>query len=289
MDLSLGKLQHLVSVARCGSFSRAAMELNLSQPALSRSIATIEERYGFAIFNRVGHGVEPTAAGLQVLEQARPLLEGLRVFESNMGLLAGGRGGRLSMGMAPLLASELVPRFTGDFFGTSDTQLRVMVRPGEELVEALANNEVEMIFFPGPHVADAGEIELERVGDARPACVVRQGHPLTGRKNLQLADLADYPWASSVEDPVGPPIPSRSRMVCDNYHILRDAVMATELVCICSQAFIAEELRDGRLVEIVIDGLPLPPTAIFAGRLKGRVHSPLAARALAAIRGYLAA
>ena len=289
MDLSLGKLQHLVSVARCGSFSRAAMELNLSQPALSRSIATIEERYGFAIFNRVGHGVEPTAAGIQVLEQARPLLKGLRVFESNMGLLAGGCGGRLSMGMAPLLASELVPRFTGDFFGASDMQLRVMVRPGEELVEALANDEVEMIFFPGPHVADAGEIELEQVGDARPACVVRQGHPLAGRKNLQLADLADYPWASSVEDPVGPPIPSRSRMVCDSYHILRDAVMATELVCICSQAFIAEELRDGRLVEIVIDGLPLPPTAIFAGRLKGRVHSPLASRALAAIRGYLAA
>ncbi|MPS68156.1 MAG: LysR family transcriptional regulator [Novosphingobium sp.] len=288
MDLSLGKLQHLLAVARCGSFSRAAIELNLSQPALSRSIATIEECYGFAIFNRVGHGVEPTAAGLQVLEQARPLLQGLRVFESNMGLLAGGRSGRLSMGMAPLLASELVPRFSGDFFGANNVQLRVMVRPGEELIEALANDEVELIFFPGPHVADAGEIDLQHVGDARPVCVVRQGHPLLARKRLQLADLADYPWASSVEDPVGPPIPSRSRMVCENYHILRDAVMAADMVCICSQAFISEDLRDGRLVAVAIEGMPLPPTAIFAGRLKGRVHSPLAARGLAAIRGYLA-
>jgi hypothetical protein len=67
MDLSLGKLQQLITVARCGSFSRAAEELPMTQPALSRSIAAIERRYGFAIFNRIGHGVEPTAAAAQVL------------------------------------------------------------------------------------------------------------------------------------------------------------------------------------------------------------------------------
>ena len=103
MDLSLPKLQHLVAVATCGSFSRAATELNLSQPALSRSIAGIEDRYGFAIFNRVGHGVELTAAGLQVLEQARPVLRHLQVLDSNMRLIAKGRSGRLALGMAPLL------------------------------------------------------------------------------------------------------------------------------------------------------------------------------------------
>jgi DNA-binding transcriptional LysR family regulator len=55
MDISLGKLQQLVAVADSGSFSKAAVELSISQPALSRSIADIERRYGFQIFNRSGH------------------------------------------------------------------------------------------------------------------------------------------------------------------------------------------------------------------------------------------
>ena len=54
MSVSLGRLQQLITVARCGSFSRAAEELNVSQPALSRSIAALERRYGVQIFNRIG-------------------------------------------------------------------------------------------------------------------------------------------------------------------------------------------------------------------------------------------
>jgi DNA-binding transcriptional LysR family regulator len=290
MELSLAKLQHLVAVAACGSFSRAAAESHLSQPALSRSIAAIEEHYGFAIFNRLGHGVELTAAGQQVLEQAKPTLQGLRVFESNMRLLAQGRGGRLAIGMAPLLASQLVSRFAARFFGvTEEAQLRVMVRPGGELLQALRDDEVELIFFPESHVGETDEISVEPVGHVRPACVVRRGHPLLARQHLSLDDLADFPWASSLEASTGPNVPSRSRMICDNYHILREAVLATDLVCICSQAFVGDELRDGTLVEIVVDGLPLRATAIFVATLKGRVYSPLATQALEHIRGYFAA
>lgn len=289
MDISLAKLQHLVAVARCGSFSRAAAELNLSQPALSRSIAALEDRYGFMLFNRLGHGVEPTAAGLQVLEQARPMLQGLLVFESNLRLLGEGRGGRLAMGMAPLIASQLVAKFSALFFSAGEAQLRVMIRPGEDLLQALRNDEVELIVFPETHLHDTDEIDVELLGFVRPACVVRRGHPLLNRDRLLVDDLSAYPWASSLEAAVGPQVPSRSRMICENYHILRDAVMASDLVCICSHAFVAEELHEGSLAEIFIEDLPLGPTRIHAARLRGRVHSPLAVRALEAMRAYLAA
>lgn len=289
MDLSLAKLRHLDAVARCGSFSRAAAELNLSQPALSRSIAALEDRYGFMLFNRVGHGVEPTAAGLQVLEQARPMLQGLLVFESNLRLLGEGRSGRLAMGMAPLMASQLVSRFAAGFFDASgEAQLRVMVRPGDELLQALRNDEVELIVFPQSYLPDAEEIDVEPLGLMRPACVVRQGHPLLDRDRLSLDDLAEFPWASSLEASAAPKVQSRSRMICDNYHILRDAVMASDLVCICSHAFVADELRNGRLAEITVQDLPLPPTRICVARLRGRVYSPLALRALDTMRAHLA-
>jgi DNA-binding transcriptional LysR family regulator len=288
MDLSLAKLQHLTAVAECGSFSRAAAELNLSQPALSRSIAALEDRYGFKLFNRLGHGVEPTAAGLQVLEQAKPILQGLLVFESNLRLLGEGLGGRLAMGMAPLIASQLVARFSGLFFSTGEVQLKVMIRPGEDLMQALRNDEVELIVFPESHLPDTDEIDVELLGLVRPACVVRRGHPLLDHDRLLVDDLRAFPWASSLEAAVGPKVPSRSRMICENYHILREAVIASDLVCICSHAFVARELRDGTLAEIFIEDLPLGPTRIHAARLRGRVFSPLASRALDAMREDLA-
>lgn len=288
MDLSTGKLQQLVMVARMGSFSRAAIELNISQPALSRSIAAIEDRYGFQIFNRMGHGVQVTAAGAQVIAQAEPLLQSMRVFDSNLRLFGSGKVGRLQFGLAPLLASEILAKFAGEFF-TPDTtaRLRVMIRPGADLLDALRNDEIELFFFPESHIEPTSDIEVEPVGVILPACVVRSGHPLAGRDGLTLADLTAFPWASSVDPPIADEMLSPARLICDNFHILRDAVLQSDLVCICSAAFVAQQLEEGSLCEIRVDGLPLPSATIYVAKLRGRVSSPLANETVDRIRHYL--
>jgi DNA-binding transcriptional LysR family regulator len=212
------------------------------------------------------------------------MLQQLLVFESNLKLLGNGCAGRLDMGMAPLMASQLVPRLTAQLMSASaDIQLRVAVRPGEELLLALRSSEVEMIVYPERHLPETEEIDVQQLGLVQPTCVVRSGHPLCGRGALHIDDLSCYPWASSMETSLAPQVKSRSRLVCDNYHILRDAVVASDLVCICSQAFVADGLADGTLAEIVVTDLSLRPTKIFVARLKGRVHSPLASRALETI------
>ncbi|MCE7796636.1 LysR family transcriptional regulator [Sphingobium sufflavum] len=288
MDLSIGKLQQLVTVARTGSFSRAAVELNISQPALSRSIAGIEDRYGFQIFSRMGHGVALTAAGSQVVAQAGPLLQSLRVFDSNLRLFGSGKAGRLQFGLAPLLASQILARFAGELF-TSDTaaRLSVMIRPGPDLLDALRNDEIELFFYPESHIEPITEIEVEPVGAIVASCVVRRDHPLAGREGLTLRDLAIYPWASSVDPPIVDEHFSSAQLTCDNYHILRDAVLESDLVCICSNAFVAPQLADGSLREIRVEGLPLPPTTIYMAKLRGRAHSPLAQEAVRRISKYL--
>ena len=288
MEISIGKLQQLVAVANSGSISRAAAELNISQPALSRSIAAIEARYGFQLFNRVGYGVHLTAAGSQVLEQARPLLQTLRVFDSNLKLLGAGKVGALSVGLSPLLASQLLARFASDFFAPdASVQLRVMIRPGAGLLDELKNEVIELFFFPESHIEPNPETEIEAVGRIMPACVVRRGHPLAGRPQLTLEDLAAYPWGSSVDPPINQQVLSPARFVCDNYHILREAVLQTDLVCICSVAFVAQQLAAGTLVEIQVADLPLPPTTIYMAKLRGRASSPLAVEALTRMRRHL--
>lgn len=290
MDLSLARLRQLLAVARCGSFSRAAADLNISQPALSRSIAAIEQRYGFAIFNRLGHGVEPTAAGAQVIALAEPLLQGMTVFDNNLKLMGSGRAGELAIGVTPLLASQILSDFAAGFLGEgSEVRLRAMIRPGEHLLAALKSDAIELFFYPESHVVPADEVMIEPVGTLLPICVVRADHPLAARPAVALADLAPFPWGSSVEPPVGPTIPGRGQLVCDNYHILRDAVLATDLVCICSRAFVAPQLADGSLREIRVAGLPLPETPIFLARLRGRMSSPLAQAAIGRVRDLLRA
>ena len=290
MGISLGKLQQLLTVARCGSISRAAEELHISQPALSRSIAATERHYGFLIFSRVGHGIQPTAAGAQVLSQAEPLLQSLRVFGSNLKLLAAGKVGALRMGLPPLLASQLLPRLASDFFTPAiQAELRVSVRPGPALLDELKNDFIELFFFAESQIEYGTDIATEPVGMMQPTCVVRDGHPLTLRSKLTLNDLSEFPWASSVEPPVMGKLLNPSRLLCDNYHVLREAVQHTDLVCICSKAFVARDIADGRLREIHVEGLLPDETTIFVAKLSGRILSPLAITAIERVKTHLAA
>lgn len=290
MSISLGRLEQLITVARCGSFSRAAEELHISQPALSRSIAALESRYGFQIFNRIGHGVLPTAAGAQVLAQAEPLLQSMRVFESNLGLLASGVAGTLKLGLPPLLASQLLAELAREFFSSHmQAEISVSIRSGPVLLEELKNDAIELFFFAETQIDAPPEIEMEPVGVIRPVFVVRAGHPLAARRNLTLDDLGEFPWASSVEPPVMGERLNPTRLLCDNYHILRDVVLQTDLVCICTHDFVGRDLAEGRLREVHVPGVLPAESTIYAAKLRGRIASPLALAAIQRVRAHLTA
>lgn len=289
MDISHRRLQQLIAVARCGSFSRAAEELHISQPALSRSVATMERLVGFPIFNRIGHGIEPTAAGAQMLEQAAPLLQSMRVFDRNVGLLSGGAAGQLSIGLPPLLASQTLADLAQGFFGPSGRiELRVSIRSGAVLLEELKNDLIEFLAFAETQVEPGEDVSTMPIGTIHPVCVVRAGHPLAERAGLTTADLAHYPWASSVEPPAMGAILNEARFLCDNYHGLRDAVLRTDLVCICTRAFVAGEIAGGTLRELDVPGFVPTELPVHAAWLKGRVLSPLAKAAMKRIGVLLA-
>ena len=203
----------------------------------------MENRYGFQIFNRLGHGIQLTAAGAQVIEQARPLLQSMRVFDDNLKLFGSGRTGTLAIGLSPLLASQLLAEFATDFVrSATDAQLQVMIHPGGTLVDGLKNDLIELVFYPEGYIEITPDLDIQPVGTFMPACVVRSGHPLAERDGITLDDLADFPWASSAGPPITEDVFNPVRFTCDNYHILKEAVLDSDLVCICSQAFIAREL-----------------------------------------------
>src|SRR5438046_10031994 len=94
MDLALGPLRTLEAIARHGSFSRAARELNLTQPAVSMQVAQLERRLGLPLLERVGTRAFPTRAGEGLLPHAARAFAALRAGLEHVQELRGVVAGR---------------------------------------------------------------------------------------------------------------------------------------------------------------------------------------------------
>src|SRR3954471_22928884 len=96
-NATLRQLKVFESVARQLSFSRAAEELHLTQPAVSAQVRALEEHAGLPLFEQLGKKVHLTAAGRQMRESARAILDRVQEAEDALGAFKGIEGGRLNV------------------------------------------------------------------------------------------------------------------------------------------------------------------------------------------------
>jgi LysR family nitrogen assimilation transcriptional regulator len=105
--MELRQLESLVAIADSGSFSRAAVALDLAQPSLSRQIAQLESDLGQRLLVRTGRGVVPTAAGEVLLLHARAMLDSARRARDELRDMSASPSGRVIVGMPPRVALGL--------------------------------------------------------------------------------------------------------------------------------------------------------------------------------------
>ena len=145
MDVALGPLKTLEAIARHGSFSRAARELNLTQPAVSMQVAQLERRLGLPLLERVGKRAFPTRAGEVLLAHAgrafRELQAGLEHVQQLRGVVAG----RVRLGTSASISVYLLPRALGRFrarFPAID--LVVVTGTASEVARSLVANDLDV-------------------------------------------------------------------------------------------------------------------------------------------------
>ncbi|MBK0393926.1 LysR substrate-binding domain-containing protein [Ramlibacter algicola] len=113
--MDLRQLEYFVRVAELGSFTRAAIELDVAQPALSRQVRLLEVELRQTLLVRNGRGAVPTEAGKTLLEHGRGILHQVQRAKEDLGRLRGGLSGRVAVGLPNSVARVLTVPLTRAF------------------------------------------------------------------------------------------------------------------------------------------------------------------------------
>ncbi|TVZ81820.1 LysR family transcriptional regulator [Streptomyces sp. BK340] len=191
MDLDLRKVRYFVAVAELLHFGRAAEQLHIAQPVLSRQIRALEKDLDAELFVRDSHGVTLTPAGRQLLDDAGHLLASADAARRRVRRAAHGSG-RFVVGFR---AGVVVTRALRDF-GAAHPDVDVHARRVEwdDQEELILDGTVDIAFVRRP-VRERGLRLLPLYSEARVA-MLPADHRLAGKQELCLADLVDEPRLS---------------------------------------------------------------------------------------------
>jgi LysR family transcriptional regulator, low CO2-responsive transcriptional regulator len=186
-NLTLRQLRIFAAVARHSSFSRAAEELHLTQPAVSMQVHSLEESAGLPLTEQLGKKVRMTAAGDELARLAHNIEQQLRDSEDALAALKGARGGHLQIGVvstakyfAPALLAEFSRRHPG-------IDLRLSVNNRSAIVRALSDNHIDLAIMGAP--PREFTTEAEAFADHPLVFIAAPDHPLTRRRKLDCAAL----------------------------------------------------------------------------------------------------
>lgn len=264
-NVTLRQLKIFEAVARHLSFSRAAEELHLTQPAVSMQVQALEDQAGLPLTEQAGKKVRLTAAGEEVARQARRVAEQLREAGEALAALKGVETGRLKIGVvstakyfAPSLLAEFRRRHPG-----VDIQLTVNNRGA--VVRQLAENDIDLAIMGTP----PGEFDTVAAVFAEHPLVfiAAPDHPLAGKRRIDPGQLASEtllfrePGSGTrgalerflAEHRVG----AGPTMELGSNETIKQAVMAGLGISFISEHTIGLERAVGRLVKLNVTDTPV--------------------------------
>lgn len=272
--LNFDRLRTFRLVVELESFSRAAEELFLSQPAVSLQIRQLERQLGVRLIDRGNGRIKPTPAGEVVLEFARhvedertSLLQRLARLESGQLLVTIACSATSASRFIPLVMSELRRR-------APEIHVRVMIVPPDEAAARLQRGEVDLILTTEAFLSD--RIEGTPYSTARLFLVGPPTHPLAKKVRVKPEELADYsfallppPWSvqARVRDwAANQGIELKVVMEIGTYDSLIETARKGLALSVVAETAVAEEVARGALAVIRTPGMPIEYPIFLAHR-----------------------
>lgn len=264
-NLSMRQLRVFLSAARHGSFSKAAIELSLTAPAVSMQIKELENELGMALFTRVGRRVELSSAGEYFLVYVKRMAVNLRDAEATLSKLKGTEVGTLRIGLvstAKYFLPQLLKRFKEEHFGL---QIKLEVRNRNQMVELLREGEIDLAIM-GRTPADM-DTRIEAFAKHPHAFIASPDHPLAGRQGISPAALNQMELIVREEGSGTRAIMERFlsergltprvTMEMSSNESIKQAVMADLGISFVSLHTVGLEVATGKLVVLDIDETPI--------------------------------
>jgi DNA-binding transcriptional LysR family regulator len=187
MEPDYRQLIYLLAIAECGSFSRGAAKLRMSQPALSNSIAALEQRLHAKLLTRGRSGASLTDDGEVLVRHARILQTQMGRAMEEMDLLRHASFGPLVVGVTPVAAAALVPRAVGQLrLQMRSLAIRIHETVFKEGMEGLLNGSLDLMVGPVGVYPPVEGIE-EQLLTTDPFTIVM-------RRSISLRQLTDVEW-----------------------------------------------------------------------------------------------
>ena len=260
------RLQVFYTVARQLSFTKAAEQLFMTQPAVTFQVKQLEEQFNTRLFERTHGRIALTPVGRLVMDYAERILALTEEMDARVADISGAIAGPLLLGASTTIAEFILPQILGEFKGAHpEVQARMMVANSETIVNRVADHTIDVGLIESPSYLPS--LQNEICCDDELVAICAPDHVLAKRTSVRAQELAAIPMVRREPG-------SGTREFTDNYFrengvTLEDINLLMELgspeamkgvvetgiaIAIVSRATIAKELKLGTLVAI-----PLAP------------------------------
>lgn len=279
------RLQVFHTVARLLSFTKAADELHMTQPAVTFQVRQLEEQFNTRLFDRTHNRISLTDAGHRVFESAGKIFQLYAEMDNSVRELTGDISGILILGASTTIAEYMLPVLLGDFKEKfPDVVIRLKVANTDGIVSQVENNMIDLGVVEAPVSNKNLVVEKCRMDEL--VLIVHPNHELAKEKVVSLAEVTKYPFICREEGSGTREVMLESMhaagienadlsvsMELGSLEAIKGAVEANMGVSVLSSATIAKELKLGTLVAVKLDPPLTRPFSFVHQKQKFRVRA----------------
>jgi len=293
--LKMSELRVFVAVLEHRSFHKAAAAVHLTQPAVTKAIAGLEDMLGVKLFDRHTHGVVPTAHGLSFAPRAAAVFEELRRAAQDLALVSSGAGGTLRIGTVPMPAIPFLPIAIQRLVDARpDVFVSVVEERESELVDRLRKRDIELAILRLSLFDLDEDLQVATLFDEQLCVIASKDHPLAARATLTWPELLEQRWVMPPADcyffehllrtltKLDLPVP---RQVVESFsiNVQFGMVMHGSMLSFGMRSQVDFAPGKNQLVRLPFE-LPSTPRPVGAVSLRAHAPSPLASQLVGHIR-----
>lgn len=191
--MTLNQLYYFKTVAEYENYHQAAEQLFISQPSLSRSMASLEEELGVRLFQKEGRGIVLTKAGYLFLEYARRITEECEIAVHKMKEM-GRDGGRIDIGYVFPVANKYMPHHIRTFLDAKENKnvsFGIVQGNTAQIIEKVKTGQTDVGFCG--YSPEEESLEFYPVLSNEIVVIVPKEHPLADKDSITISELVKYP------------------------------------------------------------------------------------------------